>query len=119
MRNNIAAITAAEIRSTGAAAVARGDSEREVALALMRAARQGFMAPTEDEAFLASVSALAEALPDRKDTIMAEARTIGDRSKILNALVNGVPVDFDSVQIAEPPEDALGLVTLWHESAVV
>lgn len=88
-----------------------------VAVAAMRAARANWTAPSEDEAFVAALGALEGAYPDLP--ILAEARAIGDRSKVLAALVDGVPVDMEAAlaRIAPFPDAPLDLLGLWERSA--
>lgn len=114
MRDNIVAITSVEAESAARRALKAGGSERDAALAAMEAAREGWLAPSEDEAFMASLSGLIKALPERKDTLLAEAKAIGDRNKMLQALMNGVPVDMEAWAPADFPDDAFGLLALWH-----
>lgn len=116
MRDNIVAIAAAQARSLGERERASGGDEHDVIVAVMRAALGNFLAPTEDEAFAAGVAASMEVYPERRDTILAEARSIGDRAKILNALASGVPVDLERATVAPMPDDALGLIALFEEA---
>lgn len=115
IRENIVAIA-----STGAQHEVEGKlgelSEREAMVALFKAALDNFLAPTEDEAFMAGTSAIIGLFPDRREVVLAEAKSIGDRAKILNALMSGVPVDMDRAEIAEAPEDAVGLIKLFGEA---
>jgi hypothetical protein len=115
--NALVAITATEARSEGERLQGQGLEIREVALGVMRKARAGFMAPDENTAFLAAVSAIVQLYPERRETLMDEARAIGDRTKMLNALMQGVPVDFERFDPAPVPDDALGLIELWRETA--
>ncbi len=91
-------------------------SEREAMVAAFGAALGNFLAPTEDEAFMAGTSAIIHLFPERRAVVLAEAKNIGDRSKVLNALMSGVPVDMERVVIAEVPEDAVGLIELFNEA---
>lgn len=122
IREQVVAIATQVGRSAGELRVSEGDPEREVALAAMRAAKDCWLAPTEDEAFIAGVAALTEVLPGRRDLILAEARAIGDRTMILGALSEGVPVDAtvrwlgDEVSHAEDALNA-SLPEGWYAKA--
>lgn len=88
----------------------------DAALAVMRASRDHFMAPTEDESFVSAVAALMEVFPDLP--ILQEARAIGDRAKALAAVLGGVPVDMEAAEAAFTPfpDPPLNLVALWQRS---
>lgn len=115
MRDHIVAIVLATCRSYGIVAKANGGDQRDVALEVMRHARDHFLAPDEGEAFAASVGCLWELYPD-DETIRQETKAIGDRNKLMGALLSGVPVDFDAVKLTEVPAAAVGLIELWAET---
>lgn len=116
MRDSIVALAAAEARGPAQLAKESGASQRDVALAAMRTTRRNFMAPDESEAFAAAAAVLYELYPG-DERLRQEVTAIGDRNKMMQALVNGVPVDFDRVELTQVPDDALGLIELWRESA--
>lgn len=113
LRQQVVALVAHEAR--GECRALEGGTFDDVAVAVMRKARAHFMAPTEDEAFAASLGALLEAFPDVP--VLEEARAIGERSKLMAALTGGVPVDMDAVVLAPFPEPPLDLIGLWEQSA--
>ena len=115
IRENIVAIASSGARSTLESKVGI-DPDREVMTAAFVEALDNFLAPTEDEAFMAGTSAIIHLFPDRQEVVLAEAKAIGDRSKVLNALLSGVPVDMDRVEIPEVPDDAVGLIDLFTEA---
>lgn len=117
MNDALVAITSTEARSEGERLQRDGLEIRDVALGVMRKARGGFMAPDENTAFLAAVSAIIKLYPERREVLLEEARAIGDRNKMLGAFINGVPVDFDAWEPTPVPDDALGLIELWRETA--
>lgn len=118
LRQQVVALVCAEGR--GECVRLAGGSFEDVAVAVMRGARANFLAPTEDEAFVGALGALGEAFPDLP--ILAEAQALGDRSKLMAALMNPVPgvtVDIEAAEagLAPFPDPPLGLVELWLQSA--
>lgn len=113
---NQAKIALAANDARGAIKKAGAPPFEEAALAAMRAARAGFMAPSDEEAFVGAVGALAEAFPDLP--ILDEARALGDRSKVMGALLGGVPVDMEAALegLAPFPDPPLNLVRLFDRS---
>jgi hypothetical protein len=114
VRDNIGAITYAAARSAGGDVLEAGGEPADVARAAMRAASEGFLAPTESEAFAAAVAALWQLYPD-DGRLRQETRAIGDANKTMGALLNGVPVAVDLLDLTPMPDDAIGLVDLWLE----
>lgn len=116
VRNTIVHLVVASCRPAGERAVSNGDSERDVALEVMRDARANWMCPTEDESFMASVAALIAIYPERRDVLMQEARALGDRNKMMQAILNGIPVDMGAWEPEDFAEGGFGLVGLWNDS---
>lgn len=113
---NQAKIALASHDARGVVEKMAGDPFEDVAVAAMRAARGNFMAPTDEEAFVGAVGALIEGFPDLP--ILAEATALGDRTKVMAALLSGVPVDTDAALegLAPFPDPPLNLVRLFDRS---
>lgn len=117
MNQNKIAIAATEAKAKGQHLVEVGIApDRSVMMQVMKAARASFMAPTEDEAFVASIAAIVEIFPKLKEVVMEESRRLGELNSLMSALVAGVPVDLDALAMPELPEGAIGLMKLWEES---
>lgn len=116
MRDTIVAIALTEARSKAEPVMRNGGTKRDVALTVMRATRENWMAPDEDEAFAAAVGALWALYPDDED-LRQETKAVGDANKMLGALANGIPIDFDAWEPTPMPDNKLGLVELWRETA--
>ena len=80
--------------------------------AAMRDARHHWMVTNEDEQFRAAVGAVMLNSDDdtrrRIEKEMLALRTLG-------TAMDGVPVDFSSVEV---PEDPIGLLALWKDTKV-
>jgi hypothetical protein len=113
-RENVIAITSAEARLTGEKAIENGEDKKEVARQVFKAAKAGMFAPSDDEAFAAGVAILWELYPD-DENLRQETRAIGDRAKMLNALVSGVPVDLEGWEPTPMPDDCIGLIEIWRD----
>ena len=118
MRETIVALAAAGARTEAQQLVNAGAGQREVALAVMRSTRGHFMAPSEGEAFAAAVAMLWELYPDDA-ALRQEVAAIGDRNKVMLALLSGVPVALDEVELTPFPAHQLGLLELFEESGQV
>ncbi len=114
MNNTLVSLVAMSARSEGERVLNGGGDKIAVARAVMKDAHRHYMAPDESEAFMAAVAALWEIYPDDQ-VLRDETRAIGDRNKILLALTNGVPVDFERVELQQIPEGAIGLLEIWQE----
>lgn len=93
-----------------------GASVHEVGVECMRTAIRNFMRPTEDEAFIAAAGALTELYPEKKEAILAEGKHLGDKSKLVQALIDGLPIDMSRVDVSPMPEDAIGLTEMYIEA---
>lgn len=117
MRENIVLLVSDKAQGIGESLI-EGDSFtrefRPVAEAMMAACRNSWLAPTEDEAFVAWVAALAGVFVDKKDTIIAEAKWLGDQARVLAALESGIALDMSSIGSSQPPDGAVGLVDIWR-----
>lgn len=80
----------------------------------MKATFRHWMATDENDQFIAACEAVyATATEDEQERIKVELRSLADA----NALLSGVPVDFDA--IAERiPTNPIGLRKLWQEVSV-
>ena len=116
MRETVIALTCATAKANGEAGIDSSAPDEVIWVSMAREARGCWLAPTADEAFVAWAAALMGLWPEKKDVIQAELKAIGDRSKIMNALMNDVPVDFARIDVADYPEGSLGLLRLWEES---
>ena len=116
MRKHVISIVSVSAQGTAQRLVDAGADRRDVAVAVMEDARQNWIAPTEDEAFVGAIAAMYKLYPD-DDRLRAEVRALSDRSKLGRSLLDGVPIDFERVDLAPMPDDALGLVALWQDSA--
>src|SRR4051812_31782916 len=112
--NNLVLIAAVDAQH---AAERAGDvSLEDRARAAMAATRHHWMATREEDQFLAACEGLARAVTDEeRQRIEDDLRRLGKVSGLLNALAAGVPVDFDALEVEEPPENPLGLRKLWAE----
>ena len=115
MREHIVAIAAAVARGDAQALLESGATQREVALAVMSRTLGCFMAPDENEAFAAAVAVLWELYPDDA-ALRQETTAIGERTRVLGAIVAGVPVALDEVALTPMPDPALGLLALFEEA---
>ena len=115
MREHIVAMAAATARPDARALLENGGTQRDVALEAMRGALGCWMGPDEDEAFTAAVVVLWELYPDDA-ALRQETTAIGERTRVLGAIVAGVPVALDEVVLTPMPDPALGLVALFEEA---
>jgi uncharacterized protein YhbP (UPF0306 family) len=82
---------------------------KEKMLVAVKAAKEQFMAPNDDEQFKGVVAALYERSDDAmRSRIKADLESL----KILNAMLHGVQVDLSSVK---PSKNPLGLMGMFHE----
>jgi hypothetical protein len=113
MRETLVALVAADGRANCMSLVRDGDDPADVDAAVMRRAFGHFMRPEPGEAFAGACAALYELYPDDGD-LRQEVQSIGDRNKVLLALENGVPVDWDAVELTPLPARTLGLLQLMR-----
>jgi len=116
VRETIVAIVQTTAKAAGERVMKDGGDKRAVALAVMKDAHENWMAPEEEEAFSGAVAALWNLYPDDA-SLRQETAAIGDRNKMLSALMNGIPVDFDAFEPTPVPDDAIGLLDIWKETA--
>lgn len=114
MRDTVVALVSSEARGVGEDVLAAGGDRVAVARAAMETARRNFMAPDESEAFAGAVAALWAIYPD-DESLRQETRAVGDGNRLMGALLSGVPVDLTAWEPTPMPDDAIGLLQLWHE----
>lgn len=92
----------------------------ERARAAMLAVQHHWLATQEEDQFMAACEALARtATPEERDRIIEELRRLKRAASVLNALMAGVPVDMEAVEIQVEEDDpdfvALDLRGIWSE----
>jgi len=113
MRESIIGLVSSVAAAAGRPILDAGGERKAVAEAVMKSAKHNWMAPTEDEAFMGAIAALWKLYPDDQD-LRDETTAIGDRNKTMIALMNGVPVDVDALELQDFPENSIGLLEIWR-----
>jgi hypothetical protein len=92
------------------ASLPEGSSLEDRFRAASKASRNHYMVMDEDTQYAGMCEAVyASATEDERERIIAELRQL----KALDAMLSGVPVDFDRF---EPIENPIGIAKIWRDS---
>lgn len=114
MNQTKVAIASHEAETAARRAIEGDGADEDVVRAAFEAARSNWLAPDDGEALAAGIAALVAVWPERKAAILQEAAAIGSFNKLMLAIENGIPVDFEAWEPEPMPENPLGLLQVYR-----